>query len=377
MKRVPAILTIWFVLGNFAVRAELSLALTPATYNTTPGVEMVFSGTLTNVSETNRLFLNDIRASLTSGASNFATFNANAFFANVPGILLPGEVYTGAVFQILLPNGTPGGDYEGVITMRGGGDIFATNDLASATFRISSTSVGIVASDVAASEWGPDPGAFTVSRMGSTNTDLTVFYAISGTATNGVTYNLLPSSIVIPAGALSATITIVPILDELAQSKRTVVLTLQPNVAYGVESNRTATVTIHETPFDVWRLQKFGTTANDPSAAANGDWDFDGIHNLLEYALNLEPMARDVNPLPAPEIVGSHFTWSYVPNPNAVDVMLVVEASTNLIDWSAADVENVVVPNPEPPTRVTVRYRHAIDVTAQAFLRLRAIRVQP
>lgn len=377
MKRLPAILTVCLLLGNLTGRADMLLALTPATYHATPGVEIVFGGVLTNTSASNRLFLNDVQASLTGGVSNVVTFDANAFFANVPGVLLPGEVYTGTVFRVLLPNGAPGGDYEGVITMRGGGDIFATNDLASTTFRISSTSVSIVASDAMASEWGPDPGAFTVSRSGSTNADLTVFYAISGSATNGVAYHLLPSSILIPAGALSATAAVVPIFDGLAQSKRTVTLMLQPNVAYGVESNRTASVTIHDTPFDVWRLQKFGTAANGPAAADDADWDSDGIRNLLEYALNLEPAVPDLRALPVPRIVEDHLTWSYVPNANAPDVMLLVEASTDLIDWSMADVEMVVVPNPEPPTRVTVRYRHPIGFAAQAFLRLRAIRSQP
>jgi hypothetical protein len=375
MKTMRAILAGCLFFGLIDARAELLLTLTPPARNATPGIEMVFSGALTNTSETNRLFLNDIQANLTSGASNFISFNANTFFANVPGLLLPGEVYTGAVFHVLLSNTAPGGDYGGSITLRGGTDIFATNDLASAAFLISSTTVSIVASDATASEWGPDPGAFTVSRMSSTNFDLTVLYAISGSATNGVTYNLISSSVLIPAGEISATITLTPISDDLAQSKRTATLTLQPNVAYGLGSNVAATVSIHDTPFDVWRLQKFGANANSPAAAPNADWDSDGIQNLLEYALNLEPTVRDVRVLPAPQIIDDHLTWSYVPNPNAVDVMVVVEASTNLTDWSAANVEVVAVSNPDPPHRITVRYRHAVSVTAQAFLRLRAIRI--
>ena len=40
--------------------------------------------------------------------------------------------------------------------------------------------------------WGPKNATFTVTRFGDTNMDLTVTYAIGGTATNGVDYLALP-----------------------------------------------------------------------------------------------------------------------------------------------------------------------------------------
>jgi hypothetical protein len=40
---------------------------------------------------------------------------------------------------------------------------------------------------------------------------------------------------------------------------------------------------------DVWRLAKFGTLVNAGDAADDGDWDYDGTPNLMEYALGTDP----------------------------------------------------------------------------------------
>ncbi|HYV33007.1 MAG TPA: Calx-beta domain-containing protein, partial [Candidatus Binatia bacterium] len=86
--------------------------------------------------------------------------------------------------------------------------------------------VTIVASDPDASETGPDPGTFTVSRTGATNDPLTVFYFTRGTALNGLDYRALFDYVVIPAGASSADVTVLPIDDELVEGPETVVVQL-------------------------------------------------------------------------------------------------------------------------------------------------------
>src|SRR5439155_430578 len=88
-----------------------------------------------------------------------------------------------------------------------GGTAAAYSNTASVTTPPKPT-VTIVATDPDASETGPDDGVFTVSRTGDTSTALTVIYTISGTADFAVDYNRPPTSVVIPAGATSATITI-------------------------------------------------------------------------------------------------------------------------------------------------------------------------
>jgi hypothetical protein len=77
---------------------------------------------------------------------------------------------------------------------------------------------------------GPKEAAFTVRRAGNTSNDLAVAYAISGTASNGVDYVMLPGVVTIPAGKNYALINIVPLDDTPSPAAiQTVILTLQPN----------------------------------------------------------------------------------------------------------------------------------------------------
>jgi Calx-beta domain-containing protein len=103
--------------------------------------------------------------------------------------------------------------------------------------------VTITATDAAAAE-PSDPGTFTVTRTGDTAASLTVFYTVSGTATNGTDYTTLPGSVTIAAGQNSATITVGPIDDVLVEGAETVIVTLVGTANYSVGSPSDATVTI-------------------------------------------------------------------------------------------------------------------------------------
>jgi hypothetical protein len=120
-------------------RAGLTVSLSPSTRSGPGGIEIVFSGTLTNTSATQKVYLNGIHANLSGTAATYLTFEPNAFFANVPGILLPGETYSNSeIFRVLLSGLAPSGDYAGTVAIRGGMDIFATNNLGRASFVVSS-----------------------------------------------------------------------------------------------------------------------------------------------------------------------------------------------------------------------------------------------
>src|SRR5207249_5437230 len=81
---------------------------------------------------------------------------------------------------------------------------------------------------------GPKNATFVVRRFGSTNDDLTVSYAIGGTASNGVEYVSLPGSVTIGAGERSAQISVVPIDDGPPDISSTVILKLLPETNYFV-----------------------------------------------------------------------------------------------------------------------------------------------
>src|SRR2546426_1438815 len=67
--------------------------------------------------------------------------------------------------------------------------------------------VTVTATDANASEQGPDTGAFTIRRTGSVSSALTVNYTLGGATQNGTDYQQLGTSVIIPTGASSATVT--------------------------------------------------------------------------------------------------------------------------------------------------------------------------
>lgn len=264
MTRASVILAC--VLGLTAdLRAGLTVALAPVARAIAPGAELVFDGTLTNTNATDRLFLNDIHATLDGDAAVHVILKRNAFFANVPGILSPGEVYSGPLFRVRLAAGAPAQNYTGSVVIQGGALIEETPDLATAAF------------------------------------------------------------------------------------------------------------TLLARPVDQWRFHTFGESANDPAAADTGDWDHDGLKNLLEYALQLDAKAPYTGGLPLPVVLDDHLTLSYVPG--AADITYAVEASTDLLNWSTQEVEQLTVANPDPPGSVTFRYKHPLGESPKVFLRLRMTRV--
>ena len=93
-----------------------------------------------------------------------------------------------------------------------------------------------------------NPGQFTVTRTGDTSADLTVFYSVSGTATNGTDYSTLSGSATILAGQSSATIDVMPLNDYLTEGDA-VVLTLTSDAAYTLADPTSATVRIADNPY--------------------------------------------------------------------------------------------------------------------------------
>jgi uncharacterized repeat protein (TIGR01451 family) len=92
--------------------------------------------------------------------------------------------------------------------------------------------LSIAATDPNASETGPDPGEFTVSRTGGTNGALTINYTVAGTASNGVDYAMLGGTVTIPDGAAAATLTVSPVDESAVEPVETVNLTLSPSPGY-------------------------------------------------------------------------------------------------------------------------------------------------
>jgi hypothetical protein len=105
-------------------------------------------------------------------------------------------------------------------------------------------SVTIAATTPTATEAGTVKGVFTVSRTGDTSAQLTVFYAVTGSATAGSDYATLTGSVTIPGGASAATIDVTPIDDASVEANETVIVTLAAAAEYTIGNPAAATVTI-------------------------------------------------------------------------------------------------------------------------------------
>jgi hypothetical protein len=165
--------------------AELAFFLTPAVQSDVGSNEVIFTGTLINTSLTDNLFLNNIQVSFIGSATSYLTADTNVFFANVPGILLPGEIYSDVVFAIAINPATPPGQYFGIVTLQGGTNIFAATNLPSPIFEVTlptaALNIALSGTNVLVS-WPSPPGDFVLQQ----NFDLTTTNWTTVTNESGV-----------------------------------------------------------------------------------------------------------------------------------------------------------------------------------------------
>src|SRR5439155_590659 len=93
-------------------------------------------------------------------------------------------------------------------------------------------------------------GEFDIGLGQTLATALTIFYSLSGTASNGADYTYLTGSVTIAAGSASAAVLIQPIEVHTPGFSKTVVLTLIPTNTYLVSpTSYVGTVTIYADPW--------------------------------------------------------------------------------------------------------------------------------
>jgi hypothetical protein len=115
---------------------------------------------------------------------------------------------------------------------------------------VSSAQVNVSPSAPLAVRTTATPGVFTLSRLGDTNLDLAINYSLSGDGIGGQDYLLSPptgylsSSLVIPAGANSMTLRVIPLSSPNFVVDRSLRLSLSPNPNYSLTYPSNATVVI-------------------------------------------------------------------------------------------------------------------------------------
>ncbi len=108
----------------------------------------------------------------------------------------------------------------------------------------------------------------TVSRAGSLDRDLVINYLVTGTAVSGVDFNTLPGSVTIPAGQLSADISISPIASSTNKFPRTVTLLLSDATTYNIYNQNLATITITDNTLPTLTLARSGDTVSENGGSA-------------------------------------------------------------------------------------------------------------
>jgi hypothetical protein len=181
-----------------SARADLVFVLAPAVQSDVGSDEVIFTGTLVNTSPTDDVFLNNIQFDFMDEADDYLAADTNVFFANVPGILLPGETYADVVLGITIAPGTPPGQYFGLATLQGGTNIFAADNLASPLFEVSLSpaALGVALSSTnLILSWPSPPGDFVLQQ----NSDLTMTNWL--TVTNAPTVTNFQEQVVLPVAA--------------------------------------------------------------------------------------------------------------------------------------------------------------------------------
>ena len=212
-----------------------------------------------------------------------------------------------------------------------------------------------------------DTGSFTVFRAGPTNQTLNVFYAIGGTASNGVDYAQISSWVNIPAGVRASSIIISPI-NHGQTGTNAVFLELEPppvlppvNYAIGYPSNATVYI----------QCQGNSTTNIPPtvriSTPTNGATfltpvnigicadarDTDGFVTTVEFFAGTNSLGvRTLCPTCAGPLNPFCLVWSNVP---PGDYVLTALATDNRGASTTSDPVNISVregPPPPPPTNL-------------------------
>jgi hypothetical protein len=243
----------------------------------------------------------------------------------------------------------------------------------------SQPTISIAATNPAAAEQNLTNGVFTLTRSGEISAPLTATYTVSGSATEGSDFLPIARTLTFPAGVATAGVAIGPLADAVAEGPETVILTISPDIAYSLGSNASAVVGISDLPADAWRFSKFTSEERaDPALSGDGaDFDKDGIPNLLEYALALEPKIPEAASLPAAMLLpGGELAFTYTRAKAATDLIFTPEVANNVGVWNSGPgiTETVSTLDNGLTETVTVKSLVSPGTDGRQFMRLRVAR---
>jgi hypothetical protein len=181
--------------------------------------------------------------------------------------------------------------------------------------------------------------AIGIARTGGSWGAVSVDFSTSGgTASAGNDYTSVSQTVSWLDGEVGVKTLSIPIKsDTLVEGGETVNLTLS-NVTGGalLLQPSVSILTINEPPYQNWKNLTFGIHANNPLVSGDAACPAgDGVPNLLKYAAGLYPFSHAGAARPAISISGSKLLLTFQHDPAATDATLVVDATTDLVQWFA------------------------------------------
>jgi len=208
-----------------------------------------------------------------------------------------------------------------------------------------------------------------MKNYGGDQDELRVYYR---TSTNG-NWNLLATYIDEVPGWTQQTV-------DLPNPSSTYYIAFEGNARYGYgvcidDVSVTGDVSTVNSPYDTWKQSHFSSEEIELGAITGDtdDPDGDGVPNLLEYAMGLDPRVPDTAGLPSGGIMNNHLYLTYRESKAATDVLFEVEACTSLIlkDWTTDGVSEILRGDSNLWWQVTAWHDVSVTNAPTRFMRLK------
>ncbi len=232
------------ITNDDTVVPSVTVSVSPSSVLEDGLTNMVYTFTRSS-SSTDPLTVNFIAGGTAIYIADYMQSGAAGFNGIIGTVVIPAGSTTARVIVDPTPDLFEEVDDTLILTVTSGTGYIVVSPLA-ATGVITnddSNTVTVSATDSSASESG-GKGTYRISRTGDTSSSLTVYYSMSGSATNGTDYNSLPGSVVIPKGLSYVDITLTPIDDTSVEGSETATLTISANAAYIIGSPVSASIDI-------------------------------------------------------------------------------------------------------------------------------------
>jgi predicted extracellular nuclease len=133
------------------------------------------------------------------------------------------------------------------------------------------------------------------------------------------------------------------------------------------------TLSVPEMNYDAWRLTR--DWKGNPDAAAQDDPDGDGLANLAEFAMNLDPLLAGYDLMPRGFLAQDQYLFEFRRHRQARGVALIPEWSTDLFNWHEMPEMDVVEALDARTERM--RARLPLQGLSRVLLRLRIVLIAP